>query len=248
MSIGIYKIENRINGKIYVGQSIHIEKRWSEHCQKSSNSLIGKAIKEYGKENFSFQILEEVEDITLLNELETKYIKQYNCLTPYGYNIIFDDNQEHHQFNKYDQDTFFEIINLIKNTSISFKEISQLYDLDLSMIYYLNRGDYHTLPDEKYPLREVKDFSKKEHYCIDCGKPISKGATRCIKCDHKNQQVVERPSREVLKLMIRNEPFTKIGKNFNVTDTTIRKWCKKENLPYKASEIKKISEEDWKKI
>lgn len=44
MSIGIYKIENLINGKKYIGQSIHIEKRWQEHCQVSSKSLIGKAI------------------------------------------------------------------------------------------------------------------------------------------------------------------------------------------------------------
>ena len=41
MSIGIYKIENLINGKIYIGQSIHIERRWNEHCQTSSYSLIG---------------------------------------------------------------------------------------------------------------------------------------------------------------------------------------------------------------
>lgn len=32
MSIGIYKITNLLNGKIYIGQSIHIEKRWKEHC------------------------------------------------------------------------------------------------------------------------------------------------------------------------------------------------------------------------
>ena len=31
MSIGIYKIENLINGSIYIGQSIDIEKRWSTH-------------------------------------------------------------------------------------------------------------------------------------------------------------------------------------------------------------------------
>ncbi|MBR2506815.1 MAG: GIY-YIG nuclease family protein [Bacilli bacterium] len=28
MSIGIYKIENLKNGKVYIGQSIHIERRW----------------------------------------------------------------------------------------------------------------------------------------------------------------------------------------------------------------------------
>ena len=44
MSIGIYKIENLITGKIYIGQSIHIERRWQEHCQKTASSLIGKAI------------------------------------------------------------------------------------------------------------------------------------------------------------------------------------------------------------
>lgn len=39
MSIGIYKIENLLNGKKYIGQSVHIEKRFSEHCR--SNSLLG---------------------------------------------------------------------------------------------------------------------------------------------------------------------------------------------------------------
>jgi group I intron endonuclease len=56
MSIGIYKIENILNGKIYIGQSKHIETRWSEHCRESNQekSLISKAIAKYGKENFIF--------------------------------------------------------------------------------------------------------------------------------------------------------------------------------------------------
>ena len=59
MTIGIYKIENLVNHKVYIGQSIHIEKRWQEHCRPSADSAIAKAIRKYGKENFSFQILEE---------------------------------------------------------------------------------------------------------------------------------------------------------------------------------------------
>ena len=31
--IGIYKITNLINNKSYVGQSIHIERRWQEHLR-----------------------------------------------------------------------------------------------------------------------------------------------------------------------------------------------------------------------
>ena len=55
------------------------------------------------------------------------------------------------------------------------------------MIYYLNRGDYHTLEGLTYPLREVKNFKKQYHYCVDCGQEISKGAIRCPACSHKAQ-------------------------------------------------------------
>lgn len=248
MSIGIYKIENLINNKIYIGQSIHIEKRWSEHCQNSSKSLIGQAIKKYGKENFSFQILEEVLDISELNNLETKYIKQFNSLIPNGYNIKLIDNQEHHQFNTYNFEIFQFIIDDIKNSILTFQEIANKYDLDLSTIYYLNRGDYHTLPNETYPLRKVKDVSKKDYFCIDCGCLIKTNANRCVSCAQIAQRKVIRPNREELKQLIRTLPFTKIGEKFGVSDRAIRKWCKVENLPSKVSEIKKYSDADWKII
>lgn len=248
MSIGIYKIQNLINNKVYIGQSIHIETRWNEHCRSSSKSLISQAIQKYGKNNFTFEILEEVEDITLLNSLEAKYIRQFSSLVPKGYNIVLDDKQEHHQFNSYTEETFYQIINDIKNSSLSFQDIAIKYNLDLSMIYYLNRGTYHTLPNETYPLRLVQDLSKKEHYCLDCGILIGKNAQRCIKCAHLTQRKVERPTREELKKLIRILPFTKIGKKFKVNDNTIRKWCKSMNLPFKVSDIKKYSDEDWKEI
>ena len=248
MSIGIYKIENLINHKIYIGQSIHIETRWQEHCRNSSESLIGKAIKKYGKQNFSFQILEEVTDITSLDDLEAKYIKQFNSLTPKGYNIVLIDSQQHHQFNKYTYDVFKEIINDIKNSSLSFQEISDKYDLDISMVYYLNRGTYHVISNETYPLRPVKDISKKHYYCIDCGIELKTKAVRCPQCTHINQRKVERPSRDELKKLIRSIPFVKIGQQFKVSDNTIRKWCKAENLPFKSSVIKKYSNEEWEKL
>lgn len=248
MSIGIYKIENLINGKIYIGQSIHIERRWQEHCQKTSTSLIGQAIQKYGKENFSFQILQEVSDLTLLNQLESNYIQHFNSLVPNGYNIVLIDNNQHHQFNKYSQEILFAIINDIKNTELSFQQIANKYDLNLSMIYYLNRGDYHNVPTETYPLRVVKNMSKQIYLCIDCGCEISKGSIRCNKCNHLLQYKVNHPSRDELKTLIRQKSFVSIAKDFGVSDNTIRKWCKKENLPYKASEIKKYTDAQWEKI
>lgn len=91
-------------------------------------------------------------------------------------------------------------------------------------------------------------------YCIDCGKIISKGSIRCQACANKitNANRVQSldgiVSREDLKKLIRTTPFTTIGKQFGVSDNTIRKWCDKYNLPRKVTEIKTISDEDWKKI
>ena len=92
--IGIYKITNNINGKIYIGQSINIEKRIKEHfwkstCQKdiSFNSILHQAIRKYGAENFSWEVLEEC-SVDNIDELEKKYIKEYNCISPNGYNIL----------------------------------------------------------------------------------------------------------------------------------------------------------------
>lgn len=245
--IGIYKIENLVNQKVYIGQSVHIEKRWQEHCQSSSDSLIGKAIKKYGKTNFSFMVLEEC-DKNLLNEREEFFIKQYNSIVPNGYNIEERDNGRKSYFLKYSKETFLSIIDDIKNSKLSFEEISSKYDIDLSMVYYLNRGDYHTLKDENYPLRAVQDFSKKEYKCIDCGNPITKGATRCVDCSHKLTYKCEHPTREILKDFIRTKSFVEIGKIYGVSDNSIKKWCKKYNLPFKKSEIKLINDSDWEKI
>lgn len=87
MSIGIYKIENLINHKIYIGQSIEIEKRWQKHLNTKDNFVIHKALQKYGKENFSFQIIEEC-DLLDLDNKEQYWINYYNSLIPNGYNMI----------------------------------------------------------------------------------------------------------------------------------------------------------------
>ena len=106
--IGIYKIENLINGKVYIGQSIHIERRWQEHCQPSSRSLIGKAIQKYGKEHFTFQVLEECME-EQLDEIEERYISEYNSVVPNGYNIETASKGKT-SFVFYDKEIFADIV------------------------------------------------------------------------------------------------------------------------------------------
>ena len=77
-------------------------------------------------------------------------------------------------------------------------------------------------------------------YCKNCGKEISRGAERCLECSAQHRQTIERPSKEELeKLLFSYEGnFTKISKQFNVSDNAIRKWCKKYNLPFHSSDYK----------
>ena len=92
--IGIYKITNNINGKIYIGQSNNIQRRFSEHQTKGSASRIPVdiAIQKYGKENFSFEILEEC-PVEELNIKETKWITYFNSIEN-GYNCSPGGNQQ----------------------------------------------------------------------------------------------------------------------------------------------------------
>lgn len=243
--IGIYKIENLINHKCYVGQSVHIERRWREHCQPSTKSVISSAIKKYGKENFSFQILEECSEQEL-DEKEIFYIEKFNCIVPNGYNIKDYVDGAETTFTLYNKETFFNIIKDIKENCLSLQAISEKYDICRRTVYRINQGEVHQLPTEKYPLRPIAKAEK--HYCIDCGKEIDRKATRCKNCSSKFQRKVDRPDRDELKMLIRTTSFSSIGRQYEVSDNAVRKWCKSYNLPIKSSEIKKISDKDWELI
>ena len=102
----------------------------------------------------------------------------------------------------------------------------------------------NALIEERNKLQE-----KTHYYCKTCGKEISRGAIYCSECVKETRRVVQdRPNREELKQLIRAMPFTHIGKQYGVSDNTIRKWCKNYSLPSKVSEIKKITDEKWETI
>lgn len=88
----IYKITNLINGKIYIGQTVReLEERIGEHKRKR-NSLVGKAIKKYGEENFSIEVVDKGCSLEELNNKEIKWIQHYGCVVPFGYNQCYGGN------------------------------------------------------------------------------------------------------------------------------------------------------------
>lgn len=88
----IYKIENSVNGHLYIGKTNNPRRRWNEHIREHSTcTILKKAFKKYGIKNFKMTILLEIkassiENLnTMLNALESLYIKKYNTLKN-GYN------------------------------------------------------------------------------------------------------------------------------------------------------------------
>jgi group I intron endonuclease len=89
----IYKVTNEINNKIYIGQteySLHRRRRLHEYAANKldDNMIFHSAIRKYGVNSFSWEIVEEVNLREELNKREIYYIKKFNCRLPNGYNIL----------------------------------------------------------------------------------------------------------------------------------------------------------------
>ena len=82
----IYLITNLENKKQYVGiTKFSITERFYQHTKRGF--ILTEAIKKYGEDKFSIELIEEVDTAGRAYELEQYYIKEYNSKIPYGYNI-----------------------------------------------------------------------------------------------------------------------------------------------------------------
>lgn len=87
--MGIYKITNKITGQTYIGCSIDILRRWKDHIKsftrkKNCNKKLCEAVEEYGIINFTFEIVETIDDVNGIFEIEQKYIDCLNLESDYN--------------------------------------------------------------------------------------------------------------------------------------------------------------------
>ena len=254
--VGIYKITNKINEHCYIGQSRNIAKRWRAHKESMSNKNtpaydypLQRALRKYGVDSFIFEVIEEC-SVSELNEREIYWISFYNPeynQTAGGNYTIVPQKLTPEQVEKIQQI-------LLEDTAgeVSHAELAKQYGVNKDTIKDINVGRTWYNDKYVYPLHYSKfDCNKptnKINKCIDCGIEIVKGSIRCIKCHSLFSRKIVRPSREELKALIRTTSFCQIGAMYGVTDNAIRKWCKAEGLPSKATEIKKYTDFEWLNI
>lgn len=95
---GIYKITNKINNKIYIGESLDILRRWKEHREtlaegKHHNYKLQNDYNKYGAEAFKYELICVLDESILkgmdkyvLLYLESEAISYYNAISK-GYNL-----------------------------------------------------------------------------------------------------------------------------------------------------------------
>lgn len=137
--IGIYKITNNLNGKSYIGQSVHIDRRFQEHKNSAKNphNLIHLAMNKYGCDNFTFEVLEQC-DINDLDNREKYYIDYFGTLVPKGYNVQLGGNdarlvtpEEVKEIQKL----------LLTNADLTLKQIAEDFNMSVRTIYRINQGE-----------------------------------------------------------------------------------------------------------
>lgn len=254
--VGIYAIVNKVNGKMYIGQSVNITSRWKNHRKTSRNDNdkgyhypLYRAIRKYGLENFDFIILEVCSEEELDNK-EIYWIDFYDTVNKdKGYNLLGGGGGGN-AGRTLTQEEVDEIYQLLLETNMKQEDIAAEFNVTHPTISNINTGYTWKKSDYTYPLREK---SKNVVNCIDCGVEITRQAKRCLPCEnkrrtHSNRKVEDRPSREELKYLIRTMPFTRIGQQYGVSDNAIRKWCDAVGLPRKSSVIKSYTDEEWNLI
>jgi len=148
------------SGKMYIGQCVKLLSsgkkwgyinRWKEHIRDSRGNnfcrLLNAAIRKYGSDNFSVEILKEC-STNELNHYETYYIELFNTMTPNGYNLTLGGSSGRNS-----QET-----KNLKRISMIGKNVGKVYPKRTR-----KREEDESLP--KY-LRYYKDKTCKEGYRI----------------------------------------------------------------------------------
>lgn len=154
---GIYIIRNLVNGHIYVGQTTRrFAERWREHYSAAfcntggeKHTPLHKAIIKYGIDNFTFDVLESC-DTADLNVREQYWIKLLQADSHDNYN----QTKGGRGGGADDPDWVLPVIEDLRNTTLTQREIAEKYGISDGMVSDVNIGARHRQTTVTYPIRQ----------------------------------------------------------------------------------------------
>lgn len=84
----LYRITNKVNGKVYIGQAADVSKRWYDHRKavrlNKPTQAVHYAMIKYGLDKFAFEMIASCKTQDDANEIETELVKQYDSFIANG--------------------------------------------------------------------------------------------------------------------------------------------------------------------
>lgn len=147
----IYCIENKINGKKYVGQTKRdLNIRLSEHKSdsKKKRGKLYNAIRKYGIDNFRVKVLKTIDNTedrlgAKLGEYEKYYIEKYNTIAE-GYNVVRGGEFRMSEDYFYGEEKALKVIKILNDTDLSYKEIANIVGANKDFVMNISNGNTYT--------------------------------------------------------------------------------------------------------
>lgn len=214
MTIGIYKITNIVNGKIYIGKSQNIEKRFKAHINDlnrncNHNPHFQNAWNKYGKDNFKFEIIHtlNIYNEEKISELEIYYISKYNSTdTNFGYN--FQCGGQGAKLSER-QKEFIRENSKFKNASLT-KE--QVIEIKLALYCLMDRKELARMYN--VDISVIKGIAEIRNYYYVCEELNDK-----IK--NLKQKLINERNKEVINLYKNGYRIIDICKKLDLSDSTV---------------------------
>ncbi len=167
MTRGIYKITLGIDSKVYIGQSLNIEERTSQHKSllKRGKHYNFKLQNDYNiTGTFVYEIVEICSVTDSLYDREKFYMSLYSCLES-GYSIAaagISGSGINHPSNVYSKEQILEVVDLCLDPKNQYKHISEITGVSISTIRHLADRSVHywleeLIPDKCIELVRIRD-------------------------------------------------------------------------------------------
>lgn len=247
----IYKVTNKINSKVYIGQTIRtLNKRKAEHYSRSKNIVkyFYNALNKYSEESFVWEIIEYCDSKEELDEMEFHYIMQYDSYSN-GYNLTLGGEGTYNY--KHSEAALLKISKIRKGIKLSKKEINsraekQSYDWEIinpdgNIFIIRNLSKFCAINDlDRNSMYRVSRGDRQCYKGYKCSliTPSTKVLSSKVKANRINHNLGRKHSKKTIAKIIENnskEYLVIFPDKTCVKIKNLKKWCIDNSLLYSSA-------------